>query len=272
VRYYGLRYYNPTTARWLSRDPLQEKGGRNLYAFVRNNPVNLFDKWGLCGTNFNLPQVPQWVNPDGTFNPNALDPNSSGTDTVQYRQVVQPPSDPNRDLGPNSRVIIFNGNSPDAGRDNATGAQFQGTADATWDLDPTHTDTIDNGSFDKILGRFKDYADGSVHRLDIEGHSAMSINVPAGEVQLLGPGAPFTPDEMAQLARYLAPDAIIVSYGCQVGTNQAYLNDMSAAAGGKPFYAPRDLYPYNRASPSGPNGALLPLDDPINNPAFSRSK
>ncbi|MCZ7640943.1 MAG: hypothetical protein M5U12_35755 [Verrucomicrobia bacterium] len=33
--YYGYRYYNPTTGRWVSRDPIGEQGGFNLSAFVR---------------------------------------------------------------------------------------------------------------------------------------------------------------------------------------------------------------------------------------------
>lgn len=31
-------FYNPTTGRWLSRDPLGEDGGANEYAFVANDP------------------------------------------------------------------------------------------------------------------------------------------------------------------------------------------------------------------------------------------
>ncbi|MDD4406301.1 MAG: RHS repeat-associated core domain-containing protein [Parabacteroides sp.] len=45
--YYGYRYYSPTLGRWLSRDPIEEKGGLNLYAFVNNDPVNKWDKLGL---------------------------------------------------------------------------------------------------------------------------------------------------------------------------------------------------------------------------------
>ena len=33
---------------WLSRDPIQEKGGLNLYGYVGNNPVNGIDILGLC--------------------------------------------------------------------------------------------------------------------------------------------------------------------------------------------------------------------------------
>jgi len=45
--YYGYRYYNSSTGRWLSRDPTGERGGVNLYGFVRNTPLNLFDYLGL---------------------------------------------------------------------------------------------------------------------------------------------------------------------------------------------------------------------------------
>ena len=46
--YYNLRYYSPILGRWLSRDPIGEAGGSNLYAMTSNNPVNLWDSLGLC--------------------------------------------------------------------------------------------------------------------------------------------------------------------------------------------------------------------------------
>ena len=45
--YYNYRYYNPELGRWLSRDPIAEEGGENLYGFVNNNPTALFDMNGL---------------------------------------------------------------------------------------------------------------------------------------------------------------------------------------------------------------------------------
>lgn len=45
--YYGLRYYQPQTGGWLSRDPIEEAGGINLYGFVGNDPVNNIDPFGL---------------------------------------------------------------------------------------------------------------------------------------------------------------------------------------------------------------------------------
>ena len=49
VFYYGYRHYDPATGRWLNRDPLGEEGGLNLYAFVSNNPVTIYDILGLQG-------------------------------------------------------------------------------------------------------------------------------------------------------------------------------------------------------------------------------
>jgi len=41
------RSYAPWQGRWLSRDPIGESDGVNLYAYVANNPVSLFDPMGL---------------------------------------------------------------------------------------------------------------------------------------------------------------------------------------------------------------------------------
>jgi len=47
LNYYGFRYYNPSTGRWLSRDPAEEQGGLNLYGFIGNSSVNAIDLLGL---------------------------------------------------------------------------------------------------------------------------------------------------------------------------------------------------------------------------------
>ena len=45
--YYNYRYYDPQLGRWLSRDPVEEKGGENLYSICCNNILNIFDILGL---------------------------------------------------------------------------------------------------------------------------------------------------------------------------------------------------------------------------------
>jgi len=47
INYYRARYYNPTTGRFLSEDPSGFRGGINLYAYARNNPVSFRDPSGL---------------------------------------------------------------------------------------------------------------------------------------------------------------------------------------------------------------------------------
>ncbi len=45
--YHGHRYYDPHWGRFISRDPIGEAGGANLYAYAGNDPVNKRDLWGL---------------------------------------------------------------------------------------------------------------------------------------------------------------------------------------------------------------------------------
>jgi len=52
--FYGFRYYDPVTGRWLSRDPLGEYGSLNVYCFIRNSSLTLVDILGL------IPGGPAW--------------------------------------------------------------------------------------------------------------------------------------------------------------------------------------------------------------------
>jgi RHS repeat-associated protein len=45
--YYGFRFYSSSMGRWLSRDPAEEYGGLNLYAFTANDAINHLDIRGL---------------------------------------------------------------------------------------------------------------------------------------------------------------------------------------------------------------------------------
>jgi len=44
---YGHRYYDANLGRWLSRDPIGERGGVNLYSMVSNQAINRIDMLGL---------------------------------------------------------------------------------------------------------------------------------------------------------------------------------------------------------------------------------
>jgi RHS repeat-associated protein len=45
--YYGYRYYSPEMGRWLSRDPIGERGGLNLFCIAANAPIDVIDVLGM---------------------------------------------------------------------------------------------------------------------------------------------------------------------------------------------------------------------------------
>ncbi len=57
--YYGLRYVNPQTAKWLNRDPIGEQGSPNLYLYNDNDAINLVDPLGLQQN----PHTDPWLGP-----------------------------------------------------------------------------------------------------------------------------------------------------------------------------------------------------------------
>ena len=44
--YYNYRHYELVMGRWLSRDPINERGGKNLYVFCSNSPTRSYDAFG----------------------------------------------------------------------------------------------------------------------------------------------------------------------------------------------------------------------------------
>lgn len=59
--YFDNRYYDPISGRMVNRDPIEEKGGMNLYGFVNNQPVNQIDALGLWGSNIHEVATKRWA-------------------------------------------------------------------------------------------------------------------------------------------------------------------------------------------------------------------
>jgi hypothetical protein len=47
-----LAFYNPSNGRWLSRDPIEEQGGPNIYAFPLDDPIDQVDYIGQASLSY----------------------------------------------------------------------------------------------------------------------------------------------------------------------------------------------------------------------------
>ncbi len=83
--YYGYRYYNPSTGRWLSRDPIEERGGINLYGFVENAALNASD---VLGRDTNVPLGYSDFDPWPYAHPNILLPELQPQPTVKLESPI----------------------------------------------------------------------------------------------------------------------------------------------------------------------------------------
>jgi RHS repeat-associated protein len=59
--YFGYRFYSPYLQRWINRDPLEERGGLNLYRCSLNNTVCLIDALGLACPAGYISQGTFWI-------------------------------------------------------------------------------------------------------------------------------------------------------------------------------------------------------------------
>ncbi len=54
LHYNYFRYYDPSTGRYITSDPIGLEGGLNTYTYVGNNPIMWFDPFGLAGETVDL--------------------------------------------------------------------------------------------------------------------------------------------------------------------------------------------------------------------------
>jgi len=84
--YYNYRHLNPHDGRWISRDPIMEQGGWNLFAFVNNNSIINFDYLGT-------------IPPPGGF----------WTGTTGYESLRIPSSTPSNSRKKNLTRVLWKG-------------------------------------------------------------------------------------------------------------------------------------------------------------------
>jgi RHS repeat-associated protein len=114
--YFGYRYYDPTSCKWLCRDPLQEQGGINLTAYCSNDPVNKVDPLGLAGYFFG-----------GTSN--CLEDEGISNVEIMYKAW-------NEDINGNAHYVpgVFSGYNPDGTKEKSAWAPSAG-----WLISPLGT-------------------------------------------------------------------------------------------------------------------------------------
>ena len=61
------RAYNSDLGRWISRDPIGERGGINLYGYVSNNPLAFTDPLGLWTFGVGITGIAGFIGPGGTL-------------------------------------------------------------------------------------------------------------------------------------------------------------------------------------------------------------
>lgn len=102
LSYYRARYYDPTTGRFLSEDPIEFHAGIDFYRYVGNNPTTLDDPSGLQDEQPPLPRdsTPNYWDPGPPPAPRPPSPppgwdnkgNTGGT--LGPKPLPTPPSGP----------------------------------------------------------------------------------------------------------------------------------------------------------------------------------
>jgi RHS repeat-associated protein len=88
--YYGYRYYQPQTGRWLSRDPLEENGGVNVYGFIGNDPINQMDPLGLYDEDVHYYLTYYLARQTGCFTKDEARSIAEGNQTTDEKWPIRP--------------------------------------------------------------------------------------------------------------------------------------------------------------------------------------
>jgi RHS repeat-associated protein len=114
--YYGYRFYNPETGRWLNRDPIGERGGINLFGAIYNAPTDSIDTDGRFVRFAPKPVLPTPPTPRPTIPaprpspPTNLDPVVGPIPDLNPTPRPQPVTDPDFDVDTEGQQSDHSGN------------------------------------------------------------------------------------------------------------------------------------------------------------------
>jgi len=149
-----FRIYNPGLGRFISRDPIAERGGLNLYGYVSNNPINRRDPLGLQSARASLTaQQDADIFYGGDMDARNADLQSkqqtmdAARDMYTDALITGPLTGPAAGLSPWSEMSawlkaginfvgnLFKGKCPtDAAKDTAVDAAKDAAKDKAWDM------------------------------------------------------------------------------------------------------------------------------------------
>jgi hypothetical protein len=101
LQYTARAHYHPGLQRWINRDPINENGGVNVYAFLLNSPHSFFDACGLRGT---VKDIGKWLAGDGRLcldkscDPKRCNPEARRLPERGWEDDVRRGKDPWRDI------------------------------------------------------------------------------------------------------------------------------------------------------------------------------
>lgn len=161
------RYYDPSTGRFISEDPIGFAGGDvNLYAYVSNNPVSWIDPLGLANLNLFKPgtmlanQTDKW-NPAGYYsvsghgNPNVMaGPNGEILAPLDLANMIK--KDPNFRNQPVYLDACSTGKGTNSFAQqlaNSLGVTVRAPTDdvTAWNVFPFSGRRVNNGGIDKLF-------------------------------------------------------------------------------------------------------------------------
>ncbi len=131
--YYGLRYYHPRLGRFINRDPIEEQGGINLYAFCGNDGVNCWDYLGMNSDEAMKLSMAQQTQADkarqieGGGPVGEKPPPPPPPPPPQPPRYIQPTEDPPKDWRPEIDVLVnkpFTVSAEDQDRQDMQAAMF----------------------------------------------------------------------------------------------------------------------------------------------------
>ena len=277
----GRRYYNPSQGRFLGRDPIQEQGGLNLYGFCGNDSVNRWDLLGMKAKE-GEPAESDDDCEDGLVAINGIAVRWQDQWKLEWQRI-------------DSMLFAYGGgggaSAPQKKYHVIIADEFDDTKDVNdeWNGNDFWSSAMATQARDKSLGIvtlvihpsadiLKTLAGlgvtaGTIDQLSIVDHGKGNTVILTREIDFTTVKQEFggeflTAKTLGSFTPLLSTSASVILYGCYVGKNDTYLNELAQAVQGHAVWTRTDAFkpptflPYLGAPKDQRSYGPLPLPDP----------